>query len=192
MSVEQAIVDFVVQGVGGVDQATGKISTDLTALERSSRTTEQAAREAADASREAVAQARQLIGKLNQAVELARRAANALGVEEDSRTGRGLSLVSAGLSSGAAGASVGASIGSIVPGVGTLVGGAAGFAVGGAIGVGSKIVDFNEQDAAREKRLAQSVARELRGGGDDLTTELLRQAGLARLDGALSEGRTGP
>lgn len=187
-ALERAIVSFVVQGEGLVNQSTDKIEVDLTSVERAGRSAETAARSSEEAARKAEQSAKQLVagityslGKMHQAASLVRQAAEIAGFDRESRIGVGLNVAAAGFEGAARGASLGATIGSFVPGVGTAVGGVVGSVVGGGVGAIHAMAENEKRLEDAAKRGAEKAVRDSAGrDGDDAIGAMLREAGLAK------------
>lgn len=182
MSVEQAIIELVVAGAGTFEQTNDKVQVDLTSTERAGRQAEEASTAAARSARAAEQAAQkltrevgQVLSRLNTAVSVAQRVAGVLGQDRDSGVGQGLDALQGGLSTGFQAFKLGAASGN------PQVAAAAGI-VGAIVGVVSSLQETEKRLEATSHRIEQDRPNEI-------TDALLRQAGLARVDQAISGGR---
>lgn len=182
MSVEQAIVEFLVQGEGAVTAATDKIGADLTSLEGAAKQTSEAVKQSARDFAQLQSSVTSTLGKMRIAVSLAEKLAHASGAEKGGEADRVLGIFGEGISGALGGARLGASFGPW----GLAIGALGGAAVGGI----SSAVDFNRQAEEREKHLAEAAAKRAveiarRHDTSDLPEEIQRQAAAAWLGGSI-------
>lgn len=189
MPIEEAIVALVIQGDAQASARADRVNVDLTAVERSAKTTEGAVNSMARASTEAVAAARRLSSEITSTVARmafvagqARQVSAALGnlgvsgFEQGGAASGLVDVLASGFSQGAASAAFGARFGP--------VGAAAGFAVGAGLGTFESVARQKkaQEDAAR---LAQREAERARSS--DVDGEILTLVGLAKINA--SRGR---
>lgn len=158
MSLEQAIIQLVVEGAEAFTTTNDKIQADLTATEKGAKDASEAAKamkeQASEAERSAKllqVQITKVLGKLSAAIGLVDRASEAFGVDPNSPLALGIDIGKDVLG----GAAAGASLGSIVPGVGTAIGAGVGSLVGLAQGfaeVQKKLKDSADRIAAHQGR----------------------------------------
>ena len=202
MSVEQAIVDFVVQGDSLASAAANKISADLTSAERAGRSAERAAQSAEGAAQRAQVASEQLaagiqstLGRLSQAANFAKTLGKAAGAQEGDLSLDLLDIAGKGFSGAGQGASLGAAAGSFVPGVGNAVGAV----IGGTIGAGAGVIGELRRQSERDGRVPDTsgvadaraltdAARDLGGAPSAVDRALLDSMGLAKADSALRGG----
>jgi len=182
VSVEQAIIELVVQGAGTFEQTNEKIKADLTSTERAGRQAEEATGAAARGARSAEQAAQRLtnqvgfvLSKLNTAVNLAQKTASALGADRDSVVGQGLDAIQGGIALGAQGFKLGALTGQ--PEIAVLA------------GVAASIVGVVSSLQETEKRLSSQTQRLEQDRPNEITEAFLREAGLAKFDQAIAGGR---
>ncbi len=195
-AVEQALINFVVQGSLQASQKADRVETDLRSAEAAGRAAEAAAEDAASAAEESQQAAQQLdqrvqaiVGRLSQAaglISFGARAAEGFGADP-SVTGAFAAV--AGETAG--GAAQGALLGSFVPGVGTAVGAAIGGGIGFASSVVREVRKVNEIEEKEKADIAKKVAEELRR--NTLEQQAEQQAALAmfgsRFGGVQGPGR---
>ena len=155
MSIEQAIVNFAIQGALQVGAASDKIVADLSSAERAGK----AAEAAAVAGQRTVEELQQVAQKVQQTIG---RIAAIGGFAERAIEGLTGSDFTVGgfqpgqfLGAAASGAAVGAQLGSLVPGVGTLLGTVAGATVGG---VANAVQQSRDIEEAAERAAQKTVA----------------------------------
>lgn len=180
-AVEQAIIELVVNGAGAFATTNDKVQADLTSTERAGKraedgaaAAERSARNAEQAAKQLSAQVTQIIAKGAAFVGFAQRAAGILGVDRDSSAGQALDAAQGALSQGAQGAAIG-----------SFLGGPVGTAVGGSLGA---LVGLVQSLQESEKRISAAAKKIDDQKTDDITDALLREAGLGKLDNAITRG----
>lgn len=178
MSVEQAIINFVVTGAEGASAAADRVEVDLRSVETAGKAASTAANEASRAAAEMTATARQAVAGLSRAVSLARQLAEFSG---NSAAAGAVNVFGQGLQVGAQGLALGAQLAG-------PVGAAIGFAGGSILGVANALADQEKRDNELAKKIAKENAR-LRD--ENLEDQLLQQYGLVKLGGSIrSESRS--
>lgn len=174
MPVEQAIVDFVVEGADVVEATTDKIGVNLAALEKSAKDTDESVKTAVESAKELSSALRRLSRAAHAAVNLAKAA----GLEEDSTAGRLAELGVNTLSR----ASEGARVGSMFGPYGTL----AGAGVGSLVGMYEAIKKVEKKiDDANDKVLDKIAKKE----AHDLPAQLKAAAETRQIDALLNPAR---
>ena len=163
MAVEQAIVNFVVQGALEASQKADKVEADLRDVERAGRRASTAAERANQSAQRAQIASKKLHDRAMSAVAALGMAAAAAGflgrVAEGLGAGRTGTQIGAVLGETAADAAIGAQLGSFVPGIGTVVGAGIGAGLGLASSAVREFGDDGEQQAAQAKATADEMER---------------------------------
>lgn len=187
MSLEQAIISLVVEGVELFEAKNDKVQVDLTATERAAKNAEDAtatmkreAQEAEKAARALQGQITKTLSRLAAAAGLADRLATALGFDESSKIGQGIDVAKDVIGGAAQGAALGGSIGSVVPVLGTAAGAIAGTVIGGGIGLAEGI-------AKLDKKLDR-LAGQGQHGRNEIENALVAESVRARIDHAAGGG----
>ena len=189
MSIEEAVVAFVVSGAGQATAEAGRVEVSLGNVDKAGRAATASADGAPRSAAAATAEVKKLqgqistaLGKLAGVASLAKRTAeNTFGVSPDSASGRFFEN-SAGILSGAAnGAQLGATGGPVGAGVGAIVGGVLGLT--NAVGEQTK-----RAEQAAKKFDRESDKEQIKTVSD----AILREIGLSKLGSTVYSSRQTP
>jgi hypothetical protein len=182
MSLEQAIIQLVIEGGSTFDATNQKIQADLTSMERAGKSAESAASAADKAAKDAEKSARAMqaqigrtLSRLSSAINLAERGARAAGFETEAGCAFDVAKDVIG------GAAQGAQLGAIAGPKGAAVG----LVVGGAIGLAEGLAKISQQNERMEKKVDQIQHGP---GRNELESAVARESIRARLDQAASGG----